>query len=60
MHLILQAAAVEIAARTAREQVEVVFRLLNRAQKAPQHRPSVAEIGQTFRLRSTVRTLFYV
>ena len=60
MHLILQAAAVELAARTAREQVEVVFRLLNREQKAPQYRPSVAEIGQIFRLRSTVRTLFYV
>ena len=60
MHLILQAAAVEIAARTAREQVEVVFRLLNHGEEPPDHTPLFDAIIQYIRLRAVIPTLFNV
>ena len=42
------------------EKEEIAFSSLNRDQKSPRRRPTVTEIGQFFRLRSTIRTLFYV
>ena len=52
-HLNLWADPVEIATKTKRELVEIIFRLLNRGQKSPRHRPSVVEIIQISRLRAT-------